>query len=153
MMSNARAERTPVDGQQLLQHLAASKLFSHGWPVSIGSAVGFIVSEATTWTHPAIIAVLTGALVQVFIALMRNWFTERRELLTTLRDMLHEQRRYVHDMLQEEKDDRHQLANRANKAELQLKLIAAGVPFEDLPPIQPLYKEAEQNQPPTSANR
>lgn len=153
MMSNARAEGTPMDGQHLLQHLAASKLLSHGWPISIGSAFAYIITEATPWTHPAVVAVLTGALVQVFIALMRNWFTERRELLTTLRDMLHEQRKYVHDMLLEDKEERHQLANRANRAELHLKLIGAGVRYEDLPPIPPLYKEAEHNEPPASANR
>ena len=144
-----------MDGQTL-QQLAVSKLFSHGWPISLGSAAAFIVSEATTWTHPAVIAVLTGALVQVFIALMRNWFTERRELLITLRDMLQEQRKYVHDMLQEDKDERHQLANRANRAELQMKLIEAGVPFSDLPPVTPLYREAAKksdDQPPAPATR
>lgn len=121
--------------------LAAAKFFSHVWPIPAGGAAGFLVIEATTWTHPAVVAVLTGALVQVFIALMRNWFTERRELLSTLRDMLHEQRQYVHSMLQQEQAERHALANRANKAEIELTLIKAGVPLDDLPDVTPLYSK------------
>ncbi len=133
-----------MDGQQLLQQLSSFRLFSHGWPVSIGAAFAFLVTEATPWTHPAVVAVLTGALVQVFIALMRNWFTERRELLATLRDMLQEQRRYVHGMLLEEQADRHALANRASQAEMKLNLLAAGVAWEDLPTMPPLYKKVEE---------
>jgi len=133
-----------MDGQQLL-HIAASKLFSHSWPITIGSGVAFLVTEAAAWTHPAVVAVLTGALVQVFIALMRNWFTERRELLSTLRDMLREQRQHVHEMLlQREKEERHSLANRASEAELKLHLLRAGVPWEELPSTPPLYRKPDQ---------
>lgn len=157
---SARSQNTPMDGSQALQQLASGKLFSHGWPVAIGSAASFLVTEATVWTHPAVVAVLTGALVQVFIALMRNWFTERRELLTTLRDMLQEQRRYVHDMLREDQQHRHQLVNRAADAEMKLHLLSHGVPWDDLPNMPPLYDgpgeqahESGAPQPPSSANR
>jgi len=133
-----------MDGQQLL-HIATSKLFSHSWPITIGSGVAYLVTEFTAWTHPAVVAVLSGALVQVFIALMRNWFAERRELLSTMQDMLREQRQHVHDMLQSEKDERHSLANRASQAEMKIYLLSQGVPFDELPNIPPLYKKADQD--------
>lgn len=118
-------------------------LFHNVWPVGIGVTLGNSVSQAADWHNPWLTAALTGALVQVLIALLRSWFSERRDLLQTMKQMLGEQRQYLHDIISTEKRERHDMANRAQVAEFKLALVARGVPLDQLPTPVPLYPEKE----------
>lgn len=114
------------------------------WPVGTGATFGQIVAQTEQWRSPVLVAVITGALVQVLIFLLRSYFTERRDLLHTMREMLAEQRTYLHGLLNNEKQERHDMANRAAKAELKLSLLAAGVPLSRLIDPPDLYPERKE---------
>ncbi len=115
------------------------------WPVATGATFGQIVAQAEQWRYPWVAAVVTGALVQVLIFLLRSWFSERRDLLQTMRAMLGEQREYLHGVINNEKQERHDMANRAAKAELKLRMVEAGVPLSKIRDADPLYPERSEN--------
>ncbi len=119
-------------------------LFHNVWPVGIGVAIGEFTAEAANWHSPWLAAIVTGAIVQIVIALMRAWFTERRDLMQTMTKLLDEQRMYWGDLVRAEKDERHQMANRAAKAEMRLFVLTHGVPANQIKEPPPLYPEVEQ---------
>lgn len=113
--------------------------FSNVWPVGLGAATGNAVAQSAEWRYPWLAAVLSGAVLQLLIALLRNLFTERRDVLAALRDMLREQRESQQNRELNERRVRHELANRAHVAELKLYMVASGTPFDKLPHVKPLY--------------
>lgn len=124
---------------RILSGLPGGTILANVWPVGLGAFTGDVVATSAQWTRPGIIAIATGAILQLLIALLRSLFTERRDVLATLRDMLREQREAQQARDFAEKRVRHDLANRAHIAEMKLHLLAAGVPAHELPPVKPLY--------------
>jgi hypothetical protein len=116
-----------------------SLLVGNAWPVGIGAAAGDVVASAADFRYPIIAAMLSGAVVQLLIALLRSLFSERRDVLATMREMLKERDESTLIRQKEEQRMRHELANRAHVAEMRQALLDVGVAREDLPPIKPLY--------------
>lgn len=128
----------------MLDRLPSGALFmSNAWPVALGALTGDVVATSAEWTRPGLIAVMTGALVQIFIAFMRSAFSERKDTMNALKDLLREQRLAAQQVDRTAKRVRHELANRANRAELKASLLEEGVPLERvrdrLSRIPPLY--------------
>ncbi len=122
-------------------------LFHNVWPVATGATFGEVIAEAEKWRYPWLAAIVTGALVQIMIALLRAWFTERRDLLNTMKAMLGEQRETYLTFINAEKEERHAVANRAHKAELKAHMLAAGVPVDELPrQVTNIYPEKKDRQ-------
>lgn len=153
-MGEARARKKgnpspPMDMPNFIQRTPGAAgltlLTQNAWPVVLGALTGDAVATSAQWARPGLIAVMSGAILQLLIALLRNLFTERRDVLNTLRDMLKEQREAVHTVEVSARRIRHDMANRTHAAEMQLALLARGVPFDQLPHVKPLYDlEAEQ---------
>lgn len=118
-------------------------LMSNVWPVALGALTGDVAATSAEWTRPGLIAVMSGALVQMFIAFMRNSFAERKDTMNALKDLLREQRLAAQQVDRTARRVRHELANRANRAELKASLLEEGVPLdrvrERLSRIPPLY--------------
>lgn len=118
-------------------------LMSNAWPVALGALTGDVVATSAEWTRPGLIAVMTGALVQIFIAFMRSAFSERKDTMNALKDLLREQRLAAQQVDRTAKRVRHELANRANHAELKASLLEEGVPLDRvrdrLTRMKPLY--------------
>lgn len=114
---------------------------SNVWPVGLGATLGQGVALSAEWVHPWLIAVLSGAVVQLLIALLRNLFTERRDVLATLREMLKAMDESEMVRLHEEQRVRHELANRTYAAEMRFQMVEDGVPIEEVRkrPIRPIY--------------
>lgn len=116
---------------------------SNAWPVVVGALTGDVVATSAEWTRPGLIAVMTGALVQIFIAFMRSAFSERKDTMNALKDLLREQRLAAQQVDRTARRVRHELANRANRAELKASLLEEGIPLErvrdKLARIPPLY--------------
>jgi hypothetical protein len=132
---------------KFMSHPAATLLavFHQLWPVGMGATLGQVVAQTEQWRYPWVAAIVTGALVQIAIALLRSWFNERRDLLQTMKAMLGEQRATYLTFIDSEKDERHRMANRAASAELKLHMVRAGVPVNRLPDPAPLYPEGKEN--------
>jgi hypothetical protein len=131
---------------RILSRLPGGTILANVWPVGLGALTGDVVAQSAQWARPGLIAILSGAVLQLLIALLRSLFTERRDVLATLRDMLREQREATLARDFAEKRVRHDLANRAHVAEMKLHLLAAGVPPNELPPVRPLYDISAEDQ-------
>lgn len=114
---------------------------SNVWPVGLGATTGQTVALAADWAHPWLIAVLSGAVVQLLIALLRSLFTERRDVLATLRDMLKAREETEFIKAREEQRMRHELANRTHISEMRWAMLDSGVPYEEVKRknIKPIY--------------
>jgi hypothetical protein len=128
----------------MLDRFPSGAIFmSNAWPVVLGALTGDVVATSAEWTRPGLIAVMSGALVQVFIHFMRNAFSERKDTMNALKDLLREQRLAAQQVDRTARRVRHELANRANRAELKASLLEEGVPLERvrdrLARIPPLY--------------
>lgn len=115
--------------------------FSNVWPVGLGATLGQSVAVSADWAHPWMVAVLSGAVVQLLIALLRSLFTERRDVLATLRDMLKAKDETEMVKEHEQQRIRHELANRTFVAEMRWQMVEDGVPVEEVRrrPIRPIY--------------
>lgn len=114
---------------------------SNVWPVGLGATLGQSVALSADWAHPWLIAVLSGAVVQLLIALLRSLFTERRDVLATLRDMLKAKDETEMVKEHEQQRVRHDLANRTYIAEMRWQMVEDGVPVEEVMrrKIRPIY--------------
>lgn len=127
----------------MLERYPGGVFLSNLWPVVFGAGIGDVVATSAEWTRPGLIAVMSGALVQLFIHFMRNAFTERRDTMNALKDLLREQRLVAQQLDRTARRTRHELANRAQRAELKVVLYEEGLPpervTEKLKHIPPLY--------------
>lgn len=124
---------------------AVPAFFHNVWPVATGATFGQVIAQIENWRSPWLAAVVTGAVVQIAIALLRSWFAERRDLLQTMKAMLAEQRETYLAFIENEKKERHQMANRAAKAELRLHMKEAGVPANRIPAEPPPLYDVEHD--------
>jgi hypothetical protein len=127
----------------MLERLPGGVFLSNLWPVVFGAGIGDVVATSAEWTRPGLIAVMSGAIVQLFIHFMRNSFAERKDTMNALKDLLREQRLAAQQVDRTARRVRHELANRANRAELKAALLEEGVPLESvrarLDRMKPLY--------------
>jgi hypothetical protein len=127
----------------MLERLPGGVFLSNLWPVAFGAGIGDVVATSAEWTRPGLIAVMSGAIVQLFIHFMRNSFAERKDTMNALKDLLREQRLAAQQVDRTARRVRHELANRANRAELKVALFEEGVPLESvrarLERMKPLY--------------
>ena len=127
----------------MLERLPGGVFLSNAWPVVFGAGIGDVVATSAEWTRPGLIAVMSGAIVQLFIAFMRSSFAERRDTMNALKELLREQRLAAQQVDRTARRTRHELANRANRAELKAALLEEGVPLESvrarLDRMPPLY--------------
>jgi hypothetical protein len=127
----------------MLERLPGGVFLSNLWPVFFGAGIGDVVATSAEWTRPGLIAVMSGAIVQLFIHFMRNSFAERNDTMNALKDLLREQRLAAQQVDRTARRVRHELANRANRAELKATLLEEGVPLESvrarLDRMKPLY--------------
>lgn len=127
----------------MLERLPGGVLLSNVWPVVFGASIGDVVATSAEWTRPGLIAVMSGAIVQLFIHFMRNSFAERKDTMNALKDLLREQRLAAQQVDRTARRVRHELANRANRAELKAALLEEGLPLASvrarLDRMPPLY--------------
>lgn len=127
----------------MLERLPGGVLLSNLWPVIFGAGIGDVVATSAEWTRPGLIAVMSGAIVQLFIHFMRNSFAERKDTMNALKDLLREQRLAAQQVDRTARRVRHELANRANRAELKAALLEEGLSLESvrarLDRMPPLY--------------
>lgn len=116
----------------MLERLPGGVFLSNLWPVIFGAGIGDVVATSAEWTRPGLIAVMSGAIVQLFIHFMRNSFAERKDTMNALKDLLREQRLAAQQVDRTARRVRHELANRANRAELKAALLEEGVPLESV---------------------
>jgi hypothetical protein len=121
------------------KHPTGSLLLTNLWPVALGGGIGDFVANSAAWQRPGLIAVMSGAILQLLIALMRSLFAERKDTMNAMREMLREQRVAMQGRDAVSRRTRHELANRAHVAELENHLLKNGMLPEQLPRIKPLY--------------
>ena len=134
--------------QDTLRSLAAAL------PVySVAALVGELVGrEPQGW----LLAILSGAIVQLIYLLVRNYFGERRDLLQEWKRMREDMRAYYQEQIANERNaklderrQKHELANRLHTAEMKLELIAQGLTLEEIEErlrrlrVVPIYDEQE----------
>ncbi len=120
---------------------------------SVAALVGELVGrEPQGW----LLAILSGAIVQLIYLLVRNYFGERRDLLQEWKRMREDMRAYYQEQIANERNaklderrQKHELANRLHTAEMKLKLIAQGLTLEEIEErlrrlrVVPIYDEQE----------
>src|ERR1700755_2504114 len=116
----------------MLERLPGGVFLSNAWPVIFAAGIGDVVATSAEWTRPGLIAVMSGAIVPLFIYFMRNSFAERKDTMNALKDLLREQRLAAQQVDRTARRVRHELANRANRAELKAALFDEGGPLESV---------------------
>lgn len=120
---------------------------------SVAALVGELVGrEPQGW----LLAILSGAIVQLIYLLVRNYFGERRDLLQEWKRMREDMRAYYQEQIANERNaklderrQKHELANRLYTAEMKLELIAQGLTLEEIEErlrrlrVVPIYDEQE----------
>lgn len=120
---------------------------------SVAALVGELVGrEPQGW----LLAILSGAIVQLIYLLVRNYFGERRDLLQEWKRMREDMRAYYQEQIANERNaklderrQKHELANRLHTAEMKLELIAQGLTLEEIEErlrrlrVVPIYDEQE----------
>lgn len=131
--------KTQVPDRLLARWPAAALFFANVWPVGVGALSGEAITQAVDFRYPWVAAMLSGAALQLLIALLRSLFHERRDVMAAMREMMKaaDESRMIREA--EAQRIRHDLANRAHKAEIGLYLVHSGVPVDDLPEVRPLY--------------
>jgi Zn-dependent protease with chaperone function len=115
-------------------------IFGNVWPVFFGAGVGETVANAGAWAHPGLTAVMSGAIVQLLIALLRSLFTERRDVMASMREMIKVRDEQEELRRAEDTRIRHELANQAHEAVWKVAILTPPpARLEDIPEIQPLY--------------
>lgn len=104
-------------------------------PTIVGASGGYGAISVADWRYPIVAFALVSGTIQLFIALMRSWFTERRELIETMKAMLLQQEQHFLNLIKQEKEERHDLANRLNTANWRVYCYKNNIPYEEPPDI------------------
>jgi Mg2+/citrate symporter len=133
---------------------AAKLLCAFGYystPITLGTSTGAMALQVTTFQYPLLAYVLISAVIQLVIALMRSWFSERRELhetmkqqTTSIADGYKELFQQIETQRAEDKRQRHAMANALSALSVERALLRHGVSPDKVPEtdLQVIYFDA-----------
>lgn len=90
-------------------------LFNNAYPLAIGAGVGELTISSADWKYPVVIYVAAGIFTQLAIAFLRNYFSERKDLLNAMETMRSNQAQHYQDMLNNERETRRELVRELNE--------------------------------------
>jgi hypothetical protein len=106
-------------------------------PPLLATGGGIAAIEAAPWAHPYAVYVLVSAVIQLFIALLRAWFGERREVIETLTRQIDRQEARFVKRLEEDAIIRHEQANQLQAQNYLIFCFQKGI--DPVNPPKPLY--------------
>jgi hypothetical protein len=111
--------------------------FHFASPVAFGMGGGIATVEVGQWQHPYAAFILASAVIQLFIALLRAWFGERRELVSTLTAQIDRQEARFVRRIEEDAIIRHEQANQLQRQAWIIHCTQSGLPMDN--PPKPMY--------------